>query len=75
MLLALLTNVKRWVFNFFLTNHWADKEAQLYFKDKNDSNKGNKEQAKKHYAKNKIEFSYPDNRTENIELKCWNFKS
>ena len=39
MLFQLLKNVKKWVFDFFLTNDWADKEAQLYFKDKDDSNK------------------------------------
>ena len=37
MLLALLKNVKRWVFDFFLINDWAEKEAQLYFEqDKNE---------------------------------------
>jgi hypothetical protein len=41
MLFRLLKSVKKWVFDFFLTNDWADKEAQLYFKEnKNDSNKG-----------------------------------
>jgi hypothetical protein len=38
-LLALLKNVKRWVFNFFLNNNWADKEAQSYFgKEEDESN-------------------------------------
>jgi len=41
MLFQLLRNVKKWVSDFFLTNDWADKEAQLYFEqDKDDSNKG-----------------------------------
>lgn len=35
---ALLKNVKRWAFSFFFTNSWADKEAQLYFKEQDDSN-------------------------------------
>ena len=40
MLFQLLKNVKKWVFNLFLANDWADKEAQLYFeRDKNDGNK------------------------------------
>jgi hypothetical protein len=41
---------------------------------KNDSNEGNEEQEKQHNPKNKIEFPYPDNRTENIKLECWNVK-
>jgi len=40
MLFRLLKSVKKWVFDFFLNNDWADKEAQLYIKDKDDSNKG-----------------------------------
>jgi hypothetical protein len=31
MLFQLLKNVKKWVFNFFMTNNWAEKEAQAYF--------------------------------------------
>lgn len=37
-LLVLLKNVKKWVFNLFLNNDIADKEARLYFKDEDASN-------------------------------------
>jgi len=36
--------------------------------------KDNEEQEKQHNPKNEIQFPYPDNRTENIELECWNVK-
>jgi hypothetical protein len=37
--LALLKNVKKWVFNLFLNNDWVDKEAEHYYpKNKNESN-------------------------------------
>lgn len=32
MLLVLLKSVKKWVFDFIFINNWADKEAELYFK-------------------------------------------
>jgi hypothetical protein len=38
MLFQLLRNVKNLVSNFFLNNDLADKEARLYFKDKDASN-------------------------------------
>jgi len=38
MLFRLLKNASKWVFNFFLNNDLADKEAKLYFKDKDESN-------------------------------------
>jgi len=41
---------------------------------KNDSNEGNEKQEKQYNTHNEIEFPYPDNRTENIELECWNVK-
>jgi hypothetical protein len=37
-LLALLKNVKTWVFNLIFDNDLADREARLYFEDKNESN-------------------------------------
>lgn len=40
MLLALLKNVKRWVFKFVFENKIADVDTRIYFGDKNDSNKG-----------------------------------
>jgi hypothetical protein len=38
MLFRLLKNAKNLVSNFFLNNDLADKEAKLYFKDKDESN-------------------------------------
>jgi hypothetical protein len=38
MLLALLKNVENWVYDLLFNNDLADKEAKLYFKDKNESN-------------------------------------
>jgi hypothetical protein len=39
MLFQLLKSVGNWVSDFLLTNHWSDKEAQIYFEqDENESN-------------------------------------
>jgi hypothetical protein len=40
MLLALLKNVSNWAYKVFLDNNFADKEAELHFGSKDDSNKG-----------------------------------
>lgn len=37
MLLALLKNVSKWVFDLFMNNKIADNEARLYFGDDYDS--------------------------------------